>query len=129
KDSFMFVRTRMAAATLAMAVTIGAACLPAIAGSTTLLKMSQDSLLVQAFYHSTSLLAGPVSSDGADGYNYGYEQGKYPNWYVEEQRYGGDLLEAGLVTGSASEISEGKLVCDWAWARQATDGSFPGSAN
>jgi len=45
--------------------------------------------------------------------------------YIEEQRYGGDLVQTGLATGNHSLVSLGLKVIDWGFKQQAEDGSFP----
>jgi len=71
----------------------------------------------------------PIALDGAAGINVQYEAGTAPHWYIEEQRYGVDYVERGIAQENPALISQGLQIFDWGFAREASDGSFPGSGN
>ncbi len=50
-------------------------------------------------------------------------------WFIEAQRYGADLVEAGLVCGSPETAALGWRVIDWGFDRQAADGGFAGTGD
>ena len=78
-------------------------------------------------------LAGTVDASGALGGNADWDgTGEY---FIEQQRYGYNLIAAGLATEDQSLIDEGLSVIEWGLARQDTDpqsvdyGSFPGTGD
>lgn len=71
----------------------------------------------------------PVNADGAAGDNTLYEAGTSQYWFIEEQRYGDDYIERGIAQENPALISEGLLIFNWGFAREASDGSFPGSGD
>jgi len=73
--------------------------------------------------------AQAVGADGAAGINVAYEAGTAPYWYIEEQRYGVEYVERGIAQENPALISQGLQIFDWGFAREAADGSFPGSGN
>src|SRR3569833_112699 len=70
-----------------------------------------------------------VAADGAAGINVDYEAGPVPHWYIEEQRYGVEYVERGIAQENPAMISQGLSIFDWGSAREASDGSFPGSGD
>lgn len=71
-------------------------------------------------------LAGEVNSSGAVAGN--QQIPPSGEFYIEQQRYGYSLINAGLATDNAALIDEGRAVIDWGIAKQsAADGSFPGT--
>jgi PKD repeat protein len=77
-----------------------------------------------------SQLSNPLeAADGAYGMNALWEQGKSSSWSIGEQRYGEQLVIAGVEHSSTSAINAGLKMFDWGFAHQATDGSFAGSVN
>jgi hypothetical protein len=52
-------------------------------------------------------------------------EGKRKDWFIENQRGGGDLIEAGVVLGNRKLINDGLREFEWGYARQSKDGSFP----
>ena len=50
-------------------------------------------------------------------------------WYIEEQRYGEDLIISGLMHDNTAAINAGFTAFNWGFAHQAADGSFAGTAD
>lgn len=76
-------------------------------------------------YEDTSSMA----SDGAWSVNADWESGKSSTWYIEQQRYGADLIISGIVHNNTTYINDGFKVFDWGFAHQASDGSFAGTGD
>jgi PKD repeat protein len=70
-----------------------------------------------------------MAADGAYGVNAAWEQGTSSSWYIEEQRYGEDLISAGLIHNDTQAINAGLTMFNWGFARQAADGSFAGTGD
>jgi hypothetical protein len=93
----------------------------------TLLSCAAERLLIETLYKSPHRLAGGIAPDGAISVNADWEsRGKTGVWYIEQQRYGADLLQAGVVLKDESLIDQGMKVLEWGFQQQAIDGSFPG---
>jgi len=93
----------------------------------TLLSCAADKLLIDTLYKSPHRLAGGIAPDGAISVNSDWEKrGKTGVWYIEQQRYGADLLQAGVVLKDDSLIDQGMKVLEWGFQQQAPDGGFPG---
>lgn len=69
-----------------------------------------------------------IASDGAVAENALWEQGLWPSWWIEDQRVGGDIIQSGITLEDPSVIQQGITVLNWGFAKQASDGSFPGTA-
>jgi PKD repeat protein len=89
-------------------------------------------------YLSTNLIAhavyghltwGEMASDGAYNVNAKWEQGTSSTWYIEEQRYGEDLIISGMITNNTSAVTAGFTMFNWGFAHQAADGSFAGTGD
>lgn len=89
--------------------------------------LAQDPFLAETLYSVPKRMAGNIGDDGAIGVNCQIRQGK--RLYIEEQRYGGDLIQAGLAIGDDSLVRLGLRVIDWGFRQQAKDGSFPQSGD
>ena len=70
-----------------------------------------------------------MAADGAWGVNAQWEQGTSSVWYIEEQRYGQDLIIAGLLHDNTAAINAGFTAFNWGFAHQAADGSFAGTGD
>jgi hypothetical protein len=57
------------------------------------------------------------------------ESGAGAKYFIEEQRYCGDLVQTGLATGDASIVATGLKALEWGLSRQGSDGSFPGTGD
>jgi hypothetical protein len=95
------------------------------ANSPDLLALHDDSLLTNALYLWPERLASNFAATGAVSVNIAYENGQASQWFIEQQRYGGDFIQAGIFTNNDALIREGLLLLDWGFDRQGSDGSFP----
>lgn len=68
-------------------------------------------------------------ADGAFGPNYRWEQGEAKSWNIAFQRVGESDVIYGIVTGQPHYINLGLKTFNWAFAREAPDGSFPTAAS
>jgi hypothetical protein len=73
----------------------------------TMLTLVRDLLLIKALYSVPHRLASDIASDGSVSVNTDWEHGQLDTWYIEQQRYGGDLIQAGVSTNDDSLINEG----------------------
>ncbi|HEY5312029.1 MAG TPA: hypothetical protein VIK18_05895 [Pirellulales bacterium] len=64
------------------------------------------------------------SDSGAASSNVDYEQQAADHWFIENQRYGADLVEAGLIAGNPEVSQLGWKILDWGFARQQPNGGF-----
>jgi hypothetical protein len=94
-----------------------------------ILTWASDPLLVEKFYSKEGRIVANVGPDGAISVNREWQEGKRPEFYIEQQRYGVDLVIAGLVTGNQTLLEQGYRVIDWGFARQGPDGDFPGTGD
>jgi hypothetical protein len=71
-----------------------------------------------------------LATNGAAGTNFLYQQGQYPQMYIEEQRPAGEILYALVNSGPQPAISSivANMV-NWGFEQQAADGSFPTSGD
>ncbi|MEM6821227.1 MAG: hypothetical protein AAF558_04740 [Verrucomicrobiota bacterium] len=77
-------------------------------------------LLCDAFYFYRSRWVpdeSELSLSGAYGHNKRWEEGTESSWYIEKQDVGGELVEAGLLSGNLDWISEGVEIMDWGFDR------------
>ena len=91
----------------------------------TLYGTANDDFLTKVLYNVPGRMASSIAADGAVGVNATWENGQSTTWYIEQQRYGADFVQAGLVTGKADLARQGWQILDWGFNREAADGSFP----
>ncbi len=89
------------------------------------LSAANDPLLRQAMFQQPNrLLTGAIAGSGAEGANAKWEQSGQGYANPEYQRYGADLVAAGLSTHNNSLVQNGLKVIRWGFAQQLPDGSF-----
>jgi hypothetical protein len=98
-----------------------------IAAEPTLVDLDRDPLLMRAVYER--LVSHPdhhvrYADSGAASSNVDWEQKTADKWFIEGQRYGGDLVVAGLLCGDEKIAALGWKILDWGFQRQAADGGF-----
>ena len=64
------------------------------------------------------------TQSGAMGVNARWETNKTLPWFIEDQRFGGDYVAAGLAFGSPDEVRWGLKVLEWGFAHMDADGMF-----
>lgn len=104
---------------------IGADCLAP--GS--MFSLIRDPLLLKAVHRRAVVQRNSIAPDGASALSREWVEGKRKDWFIENQRGGGDLIEAAVVLGDHKAVDAGLLELEWGYARQAQDGSFPESGD
>jgi hypothetical protein len=94
-----------------------------------MLTLIRDPLVVQAVHRRAAAHPGTLASDGASTLSQEWVEGKRKDWFIENQRGGGDLIEAGVVLGNHKLVDTGLREFEWGYARQTKDGSFPESGD
>lgn len=93
------------------------------------LEWESDPVLVENYFSQRSRMVSNVGPDGAVSVNREWQAGERQEFYIEQQRYGADLVIGGLVSDQEELIEEGIRVVDWGFARQGPDGNFPGTGD
>ena len=65
-----------------------------------------------------------AAPSGAYGANVAFDRGSTQRWFIEEQRWGRDLVIAGIATDDTATIDRGLLMLKWGFDHQNADGSF-----
>ena len=104
---------------------------PVVAGTRTadLLGLARDPFLISTLYRHPDRLGSVGNAVGAIGVNAGWRDEGGTPWFIEQQRYGADRVQAGVVLNDAALVSMGLRVLQWGFARQAADGGFPGTGD
>jgi hypothetical protein len=99
-----------------------AALLAARPGPATLARLESSTLVVNVLYRYGEVTAAPSGADGAN------VRAPRSAWYLEEQRAGSIDVYDGVLRDDPGLIAEGLHIFHYGLARQAPNGSFPGSA-
>src|SRR5437868_134793 len=84
---------------------------PAVAE--TLKLTTQDPVLMQALYDNQKrFVSGDIASDGAIDGNADWEHGDDDRWNIERQRYGADIVQAGVARRAPTVIQQGVDILD-----------------
>ncbi|MEM9080472.1 MAG: DUF4114 domain-containing protein [Verrucomicrobiota bacterium] len=67
----------------------------------------------------------PIATSGALSVNIDWENGQRSDFFIEQQRYGADLIETGIILEDKNLINDGINMINWGFLQQASDGSFP----
>jgi hypothetical protein len=102
---------------------------PAAALPTDLLALASDPFLVSVLYQQPKHLGSTGSATGAISVNAQWEADEVTPWFIEQQRYGVDHVQAGVVLKNAVSVETGLRVLNWGFARQGSDGDFPGTGD
>lgn len=94
-----------------------------------LLSAMNDSLLRTALYSVPNRLVSQVAASGAVSVNAAWERGEGTQWFIEQQRYCADLVQAGVARKDDDLIKQGLRIMDWGFKHQGEDGSFPGTGD
>jgi hypothetical protein len=97
----------------------------------TLLEIERDPalMLVHRQFQKWAQRHHDADADAPAGVNRLWQQGQSPEWFIEEQRSGAELIEAGIVLHDAALVRSGWKILDWGFARQSSDGGFEGSGD
>ncbi|HWA97211.1 MAG TPA: hypothetical protein VG713_01905 [Pirellulales bacterium] len=98
----------------------------------TLVGLDTDPLLDRAIFRR--LVSHPdhhvrFADSGAASSNVDAESQTDDAWFIESQRYGADLVEAGRLCRDPQIVELGWKLIEWGFARQGPDGSFPGTGD
>ena len=94
------------------------------------LTLISDPLIIQAIHHRALGMVRSVDDDGASILSRQWQDGQRPDWFIENQRGGADLVEAGVVLNDHHLVDVGLREFEWGYARQnPADGSFPESGD
>jgi hypothetical protein len=93
------------------------------------IEILRDPLLVQHIYPHDARTAAHAPAGGPVSVNADWQAGRRTDWFIEEQRAGGDWIQAGLFGGHPEAVRTGVAAIDWGFERQADDGSFPGTGD
>jgi len=98
----------------------------------TLLESVKDPLLQSAIYPAqVQSLSRPArfAADGALGLNEKWERGAAPQWFIEGQRFGAEIVQAGVVLNNKALVRQGWIVLGWGFSKQSPDGGFAGTGD
>src|SRR5579872_5910023 len=90
-----------------------------------LLSLIRDPVVTEAVHRRIARQRDSLTSDGASTLSREWAEGKRKDWFIENQRGGGDMIEAGVVLGDRKLIDTGLREFEWGYARQSKDGGFP----
>jgi len=93
------------------------------------LECESTDLIAHVLYQHLSSFSKSMASSGANGANVAWEGNQAKTWYIEQQRYGEQLVIGGLIKNDPKAIQAGFKMFDWGFAHQASDGSFPGTGD
>ena len=84
-----------------------------------------SSFLRHSAYRNVARLNPESATDGAYGpVNRAWDETHDGKWYIEEQRYGADVVAGGIATRDTAAIDRGLNILNWGFAQQASDGGF-----
>lgn len=99
----------------------------------TALSLAKDSVLNAALYKAyAERPEGRIKFDaqtGAVGVNIEAATDASKKWFIEQQAYGGDLVQAGVVRGDAHTVDLGFKIFDYGFAKQGENGAFTGTGD
>ncbi|WP_292767016.1 hypothetical protein [Nostoc sp. NOS(2021)] len=81
-------------------------------------------LIANVLYRHLSGLYKSMMPNGANGTNVRWLRNQAGRWYIEDQRYGEELIIGGLIKNDPQAIEAGFKMFDWGFAHQVDDGSF-----
>jgi hypothetical protein len=122
----LFLAALVALAMPSVACADGQAPLAGAKGVLADLAFETSPFMRRTAYRSVATMNRDVAPSGAySPVNIEWEKnGKQGKWYIEQQRYGGDLVAGGLAVGDTDAIDRGLRIFAWGWAQQQPDGSF-----
>ncbi len=94
-----------------------------------LLSLANDPLLVKTLYQHPERLISEIAPSGAVSVNTQWEKKETTEWFIEQQRGGADLVQAGVVLKNDALIKQGIQVINWGFQQQGPEGDFPGTGD
>jgi hypothetical protein len=99
--------------------------LTAFAAEPTDVAFETSALMRHTAYRNVARLNPESAPDGAYGpVNQAWDRTHEGNWYIEEQRYGADLVAGGIAARDTAAIDRGLLILRWGFEQQQPDGGF-----
>lgn len=89
----------------------------------------KDDFIQKIYYENPTKLGSGFAESGAVSVNAKWEKKETDTYFIEQQRYGGDFVAAGLFTGKKDVVDQGVKVLDWGFQRQGTNGGFDDSGD
>jgi hypothetical protein len=80
--------------------------------------------MTETAYRDVSNLNLESSPDGAYGANQAWDKTHKGNWYIEEQRFGADVVAGGIAVNDTDAIDRGLRILGWGFKQQTPDGGF-----
>jgi len=93
------------------------------------LALASDPFLIEVLYKTPDRLGSAGHASGAVSVNAQWEEGTSKEWFIEQQRYGADYVQAGVVMKDDKLVQTGIKVLAWGFAHQGPDGDFPGTGD
>jgi hypothetical protein len=100
-----------------------------VPNASNLLALVRDPILEAALYRSPRLRDPQPSASGAISLNAQWEKGEAPRWFIDLQRYAGDLIQAGICSDDLSLVERAISLMRWGFAKQGPEGNFPGTGD
>lgn len=89
------------------------------------LKFETSAFMRGTAYRNVPRLNPEMAPDGAYGsVNRAWDMSHAGAWYIEEQRYGGDLVAGGIAGDDTGAIDRGLTILRWGFQQQQPDGGF-----
>lgn len=85
---------------------------------------TSDFLKQTAYSRPSRVAADPDASGALSRVNILWNRDHTGNWFIEEQRYGGDAVDAGVAKNDSVAIDRGLKILRWGFEHQEPDGSF-----
>ena len=93
----------------------------------TMLQLIESPLVTSAIHKRVHVSVEP---DGASALSQEWVEGKRKVWFIENQREGADLIEAGVVLKDHAMVAQGLQMFEWGFKHQSKDtGGFPESSD
>jgi hypothetical protein len=84
-----------------------------------------SAFMLDTAYRDVPHLYSDSAPDGAYGpVNRKWDAHHKGEWYIEEQRFGGDVVAGGIATKNTDAIDRGMLILNWGFAQQKPDSGF-----
>jgi hypothetical protein len=89
------------------------------------LAFETSNFMLSSAYRDVSHLYPDSAPDGAYGpVNRAWDARHKGEWYIEEQRFGADVVAGGIATKNTDAVDRGLLILNWGFAQQKPDGGF-----
>jgi hypothetical protein len=88
-------------------------------------RFETSDFLKQTAYGRPSRVATDIDESGAEStVNMLWDRDHIGKWFIEQQRYGGDAIDAGVAKDDVAAIDRGLKILRWGFEHQESDGSF-----